>query len=123
MLEGRSILLVEDESELLSELNELLSLRGHRVTACDSACKAIEALRQGSGQYDVVLSDHRMPDQSGEAILGVIAQLNATRVKKIKFALLTGALSVPRSYAESDVMILFKPVAISELDSVITSEE
>ncbi len=122
MPEGRSILLVDDESELLSELSELLSLRGHRVTACDSACKAIKALRRGPGQYDVVLSD-RMPDQSGDAILGVIAELNATRVQQIKFALLTGGLSVPLAYAESDVMVFFKPVEMSDLDIFITSEE
>ena len=57
------LLLVEDDPEILNLLQDMLRLKGHRVTAVSDGEKALELI--DSNDYDLVLTDLGMPAISG----------------------------------------------------------
>ncbi|SPF36845.1 GAF sensor hybrid histidine kinase (fragment) [Syntrophobacter sp. SbD1] len=62
------LLLVEDDPEILNLLQDMLRLKGHRVTAVSDGEKALELI--DSNDYDLVLTDLGMPMISGWEIAG-----------------------------------------------------
>lgn len=67
-----SILLVDDEAEILSALSRDLHADGYRILSAQSAQAALEILERES--VAVVLSDQRMPAMSGMELLIAIRQ-------------------------------------------------
>jgi PAS domain S-box-containing protein len=65
--EGR-ILVVEDQEEVRSMLNDMVSRMGYVVTTCPSGLEAIDVLRERNGGFDLVVSDVVMPELSGEEL-------------------------------------------------------
>ena len=67
-----AVLLVEDEELLRSSLKRLLERNGYEVVARENGRLALETLdradREGAA-FDIVLSDVRMPDMDGLALL------------------------------------------------------
>jgi CheY-like chemotaxis protein len=61
------ILVVDDDAVFRDELGELLQDDGHTITTAPSMAKAVEALE--GGEYDLVLTDLKMPRQSGLDLL------------------------------------------------------
>jgi len=61
------ILLVDDEDELRSTLQEMLEHSRHHVTSCGNAMRARESVR--NGKFDMALLDIRLPDGDGLDLL------------------------------------------------------
>ncbi len=61
----RTILVVDDEEDILSSLQDLLeaALEDVTVTTCPSGTEALEEL--GSGTFDLIISDYKMPGMNG----------------------------------------------------------
>jgi CheY-like chemotaxis protein len=72
-LPGR-ILLVDDQPELRRLLERMLSNAGHSVVTAADGNEAIALFRQGD--FDVVISDIRMPDMDGMALLKELHHLD-----------------------------------------------
>jgi len=68
------ILVVDDETSMQEFLRILLQRDGHDVTACGSATEALLALE--SDDWDLVISDVRMPGMSGLDLLDQVRQLS-----------------------------------------------
>ena len=66
------ILVVDDETSMQEFLRILLQRDGHDVTACGSATEALIALE--SDDWDLVISDVRMPGMSGLDLLDQVLQ-------------------------------------------------
>jgi PAS domain S-box-containing protein len=68
------VLLVDDDAALLEALPETLRLRldGVDVETCDSATEALERIEETD--YDVIVSDIKMPGMDGLALLAEIRQ-------------------------------------------------
>jgi response regulator RpfG family c-di-GMP phosphodiesterase len=83
-----SILVVDDEPDILDALREQLAWEGYEVTACANGQEALRALERRS--YSVIISDQRMPGMCGLELMGHARKLhpNSSRV------LLTGVLSL-----------------------------
>jgi PAS domain S-box-containing protein len=64
-LAGRKILLVEDETTVREMLTQMLKRFGCMVESCNAGDLAIDHLREHPGAYDLVLSDHMMPNLTG----------------------------------------------------------
>ena len=64
------VLLVEDDTETLDAFSEALRLAGFQVDGVRSVGAALEAL--GHQVYDVVLSDHGLPDVAGLDLLAAL---------------------------------------------------
>lgn len=71
----RRIVVVEDEPSQLELLARFLRSLGHDVTACSTAAAAIERIRAAT-PVDLVLSDVRLGDDSGERVLDEIRRIN-----------------------------------------------
>ena len=67
-----TILLVEDDREVLKVLNSLISDIGCRVVGKSSAAEALSYVRENSDEIDLVITDLVMPEQSGiDLALGI----------------------------------------------------
>jgi CheY-like chemotaxis protein len=62
----RSILVVDDEPEIAEMLSEILSREGHRVALAGSGNDALKRVKDED--YDVILSDLKMPDLDGAGL-------------------------------------------------------
>jgi len=67
MAEQAPILIVEDDRDIVELLAELLTQEGYRVVTAANAAEGLAALR--SQRFTLVLTDHRMPGQTGLAML------------------------------------------------------
>lgn len=79
----RNILIVDDEPDVLSILEDILVLQGHSVLAVTSGAAALEAL--GNDSFDGILSDIRMPEMDGEQLFDEISQHYPDMVDRIAF--------------------------------------
>ncbi len=93
------LLVVDDDKVFREELGELLRDDGHSVTAEGSVAKALEAL--AAGEFDVVLTDLKMPRTSGmELLREVRARWPRTLVVMVTgFATIETALEAMKSGA------------------------
>jgi CheY-like chemotaxis protein len=68
------VLLVDDESDNLDVLEELLEMEGHRVETAASGKAAVERFQRGE-RYDLVLCDVGMPQMSGWQVVREIRRI------------------------------------------------
>lgn len=109
-----SVLVVDDEPRVRSVLAKLLSTRGHRVQQAASGAAALTLLDEAPGRYDVVFTDHGMPEMNGRQL----AHTLRGRFPHLPIVLLTGDTEVGKPDEEVNV-VLSKPFKLSDLDAVI----
>ena len=90
-----SILVVDDDRELLDTYEALLRLDGHQVTTADRAAQALDFLARGP--FDVILCDLRLPDMTGAAFLKEVQAHWPQLAGRVIFA--TGDIGRPESVA------------------------
>ncbi|HEY5927156.1 MAG TPA: response regulator [Kofleriaceae bacterium] len=76
-----SILVVDDDPEIVTMLSTRLAKRGYQVTSASDGTKAIEVAK--AGKFDVVLLDIMMPGKSGWEVARALKQDPATQDVKI----------------------------------------
>jgi EAL domain-containing protein (putative c-di-GMP-specific phosphodiesterase class I) len=106
------LLVADDEPGLLELFTEALTAAGYEVTACRNGRQALAALK--SGQYDAVLSDIRMPDMDGIALLGAVRETDLD----LPVVLLTGTPTLETALEAIDrgaLQYLLKPVSLDKL--------
>lgn len=109
------ILVVEDEPDLRDTLGLNLELQGWTVELAESGQAALEKL--GAGDYDLVLTDLKMPGMDGLTLLDCI---RAGPGENLPVILMTGLVGVdiPGVYARGVDALLIKPfdgMALGEL--------
>jgi len=62
-----SLLVVDDEEQILSALRRVLRREGYEIVTTDQPQAALRML--GERRFDAVLSDHKMPGMSGMQLL------------------------------------------------------
>ncbi|MCC6678340.1 MAG: response regulator [Phycisphaerales bacterium] len=119
-LEGRRILVADDEPRIRRIIAEVLKHRGCEVVVCENGAQAIEVLRTveaGRVQpFDLVLSDIKMPDRNGYE---VFAAARASK-RSVPVILMTGFgydphHSIVRASQEGLQSVLFKPFQVEML--------
>jgi PAS domain S-box-containing protein len=68
-LEGRRVLAVEDQVDMLESLRHMLEEHGAEVTAVASGTEAYEMLRTRASDFDVLVSDLGMPGMDGYELI------------------------------------------------------
>lgn len=90
----KSILLIDDDKDVLRSLENLLRKTGYDVTAIDDSLKAVEAIKKDS--FDLVITDIRMPNFNGiETIKEIKKYQEQGSGLKSEFMVITG-------YADDD---------------------
>jgi CheY-like chemotaxis protein len=119
------ILVVDDEPDILLGLNALLEQRGHYVKTFHKAASALEHLTSAGGpQYDLLITDYRMP--GGISGLDLAKRVKKdTRRRRTKVFLITAFdISASPEFAEAleaEVVeeFLQKPIPNDKLIAII----
>ena len=107
---GLSVLIVDDDTELVSLLSEVLSGMGYSVTGSDNPLEAASILENSKESIDILISDYHMDEMRGDQ-LGKLALREAP---DMKFVLMSSDPSAARCVLQDD-LFLEKPFSISEL--------
>ncbi len=62
---GERLLLVDDEQAILEFSRQMLTRLGYQVTAMSSSKSALAAFCECPGNFDLIITDHAMPDMTG----------------------------------------------------------
>ena len=118
------ILVVDDEPDILLGLNALLEQRGHYVKSFHKAASALEHLTSaGDPQYDLLITDYRMP--GGISGLDLAKRIKKGTRRRIKVFLITAFdISSSPEFAEAleaEVVdeVLQKPIPNDKLIAII----
>jgi CheY-like chemotaxis protein/PAS domain-containing protein len=114
VLEGKRVLLVDDEEIIRETVRDVLSGCGCRVTAVENGLRAVELL--GREPFDLVLSDIKLPGKNGYEVFATAKQANAA----VPVILMTGFgydpnHAIVRAHREGLSAVLFKPFKVDQL--------
>jgi two-component system NtrC family sensor kinase len=113
-LDAPAVLIVEDETALASAMAEAFGDAGFLVDRAGDGEEAMARLE--GGQYDVIISDLKMPRMDGIQLLGALRTRHAEMAGRIMFV--TGDVigtDAERFLADSGCRWLAKPFRLSEL--------
>jgi two-component system NtrC family sensor kinase len=113
-----NVLVLDDERTIAEMLSEMLGLLGHTTTVCHSAQQALEALERT--EYDVILSDFRMPGMDGREFYLRAAERHTGVSERIIF--LTGDVvnEQTREFLDSiGADYLGKPFRLDRIESAV----
>lgn len=125
-LDGLRVLFVDDEADAREFVTAVLESQGIRVTAVASAAAALEAIAQN--RPDVLVSDIRMTEQDGYALIRRVRALEAERGWHIPAAALTAYLDESRDKAlsagfEAHLHKLARPDALIDMVSRLARQK
>jgi len=113
----KTILLVDDELEILKSLGEILARFGYQVIAKQAAQEALASIKEGT-DIDLVITDYRMPGMDGLEFLNALRQMDP----KVPVIMLT-AYGAVESYLKSLSLGVFeyvnKPIKAKELGRIV----
>ena len=116
-----SILVVDDDTQVLDVMSEMLRLEGYTVAVAENGQQAVEQIRDV--QFDLVITDLIMPEKEG---LETIADIRKHRIDMPIIAISGGGRIGPTDYLETARFIganatLAKPFGRQELISTVSS--
>jgi CheY-like chemotaxis protein len=112
--EGQSILIVDDEPELVRLAEEIVASLGYEAIGFSDAKAAIESFRRAPARFDAVLTDERMPVLQGTKLAQMIHDLRSD----IPILLVTGhreRQTDARALRAGIVEVLDKPLRVGDL--------
>lgn len=121
-LEGRTIVVVEDEPSVLNGLEALLKGWGARIVAFDSvaACRAwAESAQASTGKPDLLIVDYRL--EPGVTGIDALAVLRTRFGQHMPAIVITGSTmsSLDLEAQQKDFHLLIKPVVPNKLRAMI----
>jgi CheY-like chemotaxis protein len=120
LLEGKRVLVADDEANVRRIIHDVLHNRGCEVVTFESgvgAIAALEAAAAGTGAgFDLVLSDIKMPDRNGYEVFATARRT----IPRAPVILMTGFgydphHSIVRASQEGLQSVLFKPFQVERL--------
>lgn len=111
------VLVVEDDADLRSMLVEALQHFGATTRQAESGSSALKILERPENEFDIVMSDVRMPDGDGIFLLKNFRKLNS----KTPFVFLTGFSDLTEVEAKNlgAQVMLSKPINLRNLRAVL----
>ena len=117
-VQGKSILVVDDEPEIAETLRDMLGNDGHQV---ETAANGIIALHKlGERDYDLILSDLKMPELDGPGLYREIERSYPRLRRRLIFV--TGDALSPETrefLANTEAHSVGKPFVLDEVRRVI----
>lgn len=109
-----TVLLVDDQPEILKTLTRFLNLKGYAVEIATSVADAIPLLHER--RIDAVIVDVRMTPQSGLALLPILR--NDEKLREVPAVVLTGAVLTKDEQtivARHEAFVFYKPKSYQAL--------
>jgi len=109
-----SILIVDDEPDILKFLSHLLAAEGHQVETAGNSSDALEMIK--SRRYSLILSDIKLPDMSGIELYQHIKKITPSLTKRVVF--ITGDVTgsdTRKFLTENKAHYVTKPFDIKQL--------
>ncbi|TCL90675.1 two-component system CheB/CheR fusion protein [Rhizobium sp. PP-WC-2G-219] len=115
-----TILIVEDDAEIRSLLEQLLSDKGHTVLSAPDGPSALSLITSGRQTPDVILTDYNLP--GGMNGVEVLTELRKTCRSEVPGIVLTGDISTKTlaHITGSGVIQLNKPITPNDVTAAIT---
>jgi two-component system, cell cycle response regulator CpdR len=113
---------VDDEPDILLAMSSILWGRGHYVKTFDKTASALEHLVSETAQYDLVITDYRMPGGITGTDLAKIVKKHASKTKVFLMTAFDISSSPEFSEAlESKIVdeVLQKPIPNDKLIAII----
>jgi len=112
----KKILVVDDDKQMRLDLSEILTMEGYDVDSAGSGEEALELVKRND--YDIVISDLKMPGMNGMELLAHIKKLKPeTRVIMITaYATIESAVEAMRRGASDYIS---KPFKINEIEVAV----
>jgi len=113
----KTILLVDDDHDVLSCLEDSLSALGYNVIAKPDAESAMAVIREGA-KVDLVVTDYAMPGMDGHEFFSVLKRI----LPSVPVIILTGYGSVEtylKSLSLGVCEFVCKPIEAKELDRIV----
>lgn len=111
MSRGATILVVDDDRDIVDAMSEILAAEGHRVLTASNGRDALEVAR--ADRPDLVLLDLQMPEMDGRAFLAAAAEVPS--LAGVPIVVVSGADDVCDLATE----VLLKPVRLDGLLALI----
>ena len=114
---SKSILLVDDDYDIVNLFKDLLENRNYEVTGFTNPLEALEHYKTNWNRYGLVISDIRMPEMTGFDLLKNIKKIDKT----ISFFLMSAYDTIDLSELEGIKIDGFiqKPIRIKKLLSTL----
>ncbi len=113
------ILVIEDDPDVSELLAMFLANEGHSVTTAPDGVTALEQVRHGAVQPELILADYNLPN--GMNGLQVTTRIREMVQRQVPVVILTGEISTRtlREIAMGSCVYLSKPMKVDELNEVI----
>jgi len=111
-LEGKRILLVDDDETIIAPFQLILQKEGYQVDTASTGRQALEKAKEM--EYQMVISDIKLPDVQGIEVAKKIRELN----RNTRLIIITGFPDLADSLETIDLgidEILIKPIKPDEL--------
>ncbi|MDY6970766.1 MAG: ATP-binding protein [Thermodesulfobacteriota bacterium] len=112
------ILVVDDEESVVESLKRVLTHLGYQIIGKTSSMQALEVFKQEPGRFDLVITDHIMPELTGLALAEEILSIQPD----IPIILCTGyAEVISKDQAEIAGVreLVIKPIGMAELAGIV----
>lgn len=115
---GRSLLLIDPDELSRSTVREALMGEGYAVAIAQSGREALSMLADAQASFDMIVSDARLPDKTGQDVQQE-ARVLCPRVPFLFFASQAGNTAPAQTGLPPESPLLVKPFALYELLSLI----
>ena len=109
MLYKSTIAIIDDDNDIVSLFKEALEMSGYNVTAFTDPIKAFNHIKQKPKEYELVLSDYKMPSMNGLELCIKLIEFNPM----IKVILMTAFINF--EFDIPNFTCLIKPISIARL--------
>jgi signal transduction histidine kinase/CheY-like chemotaxis protein len=118
MGQGQSVLVVDDEPEVLAALEEMLASLGYEPAGYRNGREALEAVRAQPRRFEAVVSDEVMPELSGTQLAIELRRINPTLPILIASGY-GGAGFETRALSAGVNRVIKKPYRMSEIAQIL----
>jgi len=112
------ILLIDDEEMIVRVMEKLLKKLGYEVKSFLKPAQAIKEFYDDPYYYDLVITDHTMPEMSGFDVAVKVREIRTS----MPIILCTGHIELMANLQDGSVVnrLLYKPVSIKEMIKVVS---
>lgn len=120
MLDGKRILIAEDDAEMLEAISAVLARAGAEVVCAHSGGDLIEQLAH-EGPFDLIVTDVSMPWMTGFQVMHSARTAGLSTPIIVITALIDDKLEEKVAALGQDSVLLRKPFALKELEAAATA--